>query len=102
MSGNTHFVNKCKTMDNGTGESVLDKLKSRLVSQGNCSTRFVDWLASHSPACKMDSFRMLMALAATFNLFAFCGDWVAAFLQTGSPNNHMYARFPNGYKMMKT
>ena len=32
--GYTHFVNKCKTMDDGYGKSVFDKLKSRLVYQG--------------------------------------------------------------------
>ena len=98
--GYTHFVNKVKTMDMN-GMSVLDKLKSRLVYQGNYSQRFIDWITSHAPAGKMDSFRILMSLMTTQDLYAYIGDWIGAFLQCGSPNKHMYARFPHGYKMMK-
>ena len=98
--GYTHFVNKCKTMDGGEGMSVFDKLKSRLVYQGNYSVQFVDWLTSHAPACKMDSTRICFALATIFDLHCFCGDFNYAFLQAPSPNKHMYARFPHGYKMM--
>ena len=77
----THFIYKVKLEDDGHGTSVLDKFKSRLVHQGNFAVQFLDWLKSHSPAVLLDSFKMFMALMTLFSLCAYCGDFVAAFLQ---------------------
>ena len=94
----THFVFKIKLEDDGSGESCLDKFKARLVYQGNMALQFLDWMKSHSPAMLLDTFKILMALMTIFDLLAFCGDFVAAFLQAELKEKHMYGTFPKGFK----
>ena len=97
----THFIFKVKTFDDGKGQSLFDKLRARLVYQGNFTTKFIDWNTSHAPALKMDTFRILMALTSRFDLFGYCGDFVAAFLQAELKEKHMYGRFPKGFSQYK-
>ena len=76
---------------------MLDKFKARLVHQGNFAIQFLDWLKSHSPAVLLDTFKIFMALCCIFDLHAFCGGFVAAFLQAYLKEKHMYGMFPKGY-----
>jgi hypothetical protein len=93
-----HFVFKVKLEDDGHGDSCLDKFKARLVYQGNMATQYTDWLKSHSPAVLLDTFKILIALMTIFDMYGFCGDFVAAFLQANLKEQHMYGVFPKGFK----
>ena len=60
--GYTHVVNKLKTMDDGYGNTCVDKPKCRCVYDGRRSEKYIDWTMNFAPVVKMDTFRILMAL----------------------------------------
>ena len=95
----THFINVVKTMDNGDGELVLDKFKSRLVVEGNWMARLVDFTASFSPVVSMDTLKLLLSLSVVFSLSLTSLDFITAFLQADVDGDHVYAYMPKGYEM---
>ena len=95
----THFIHVCKTMDDGGGNLVVDKLKSRLVVEGNWMSRLVDYTSSFSPVVSMDTLKILLAIAVCFNMTATSLDFVTAFLQADVDGDHVHAYLPKGYEV---
>ena len=62
--GSTHFVPKVKTKDDGKGNATYNKVKLRLVFDGQFMEKDYDYSSSFSPVVKMDTFKLLMALKA--------------------------------------
>ena len=95
----THFINCVKTMDDGGGNLVVDKFKSRLVVEGNWMTRLIDYTSSYSPVVSMDTLKVLLCLAVCFSMELTSLDFVTAFLQASVDGDHVYAYLPKGYEM---
>ena len=84
------LVYKLKREDDGSGKSRIQKYKCRLVAGGH-RERFNSQIGAqfyeetYSPVVKLDSFRILLALAALYDLELKQLDFKCAYLNGGLP-----------------
>ena len=74
----------------------VEKFKSRLVAKGFTQREGVDYEATFSPVSSKDSFRVIMALVAHFDMELHQMDVKTAFLN-GDLNEEVYMMQPEGF-----
>ena len=78
----------------------VDKLKARLVIQGQRMRKDIDYDATFAAAAQITALRMLCAVAAERNLTLMCLDFDAAFTQ--SPiDKELFVKIPDGMSLTK-
>ncbi|GBM68281.1 Retrovirus-related Pol polyprotein from transposon RE1 [Araneus ventricosus] len=79
-------------------DSKTPKFKARLVATGFNQVKNVDYLESYSPVVNIDTFRLLIALAAKLNLAVNFFDVKTAYLHSDL-EEEVYMTTPPGYEM---
>ena len=74
----------------------VEKFKARLVAKGFTQREGVDYEATFSPVSSKDSFRVIMALVAHFDMELHQMDVKTAFLN-GDLNEEVYMMQPEGF-----
>lgn len=90
----TKWVFKIKTLPNGQ----IDKYKARLCARGFSQQYGIDYFETFSPVVRMESLRVLLALAASHNLEVHQMDVVSAYL-LGELEEDVYIDIPEGLSM---
>ena len=85
------WVFKIKTHANGT----IDKYKARLVAHGFTQVQGIDYSETFSPVVKLNSIKVLLALATQYNLEIHQLDVKTAFLH-GYIDEDIYLSLPEG------
>ncbi|KAK1433672.1 hypothetical protein QVD17_10587 [Tagetes erecta] len=83
-----------KTKLNERGE--IDKHKARLVAKGYCQRRGIDYAEIYAPVARMDTIRLMLAIAAQRGWFVYQMDVKSAFLH-GTLDEEVYVQQPQGY-----
>ncbi|KAI5319091.1 hypothetical protein L3X38_038799 [Prunus dulcis] len=83
-----------KTKRNAQGQ--IDRYKARLVAKGYTQEEGVDYNETFSPVSTKDSFRVIMALVAHFDLHLHQMDVKTAFLN-GDLIEEIYMKQPDGF-----
>ncbi|EPZ35682.1 Reverse transcriptase, RNA-dependent DNA polymerase domain-containing protein, partial [Rozella allomycis CSF55] len=76
----------------------IDKYKARLCALGNTQVEGIDFEKTYSPVCRIQSIRILMAIAVEFNMKIHQMDVDTAYLNS-KIDKEIYMRFPEGFKM---
>jgi transposase InsO family protein len=84
-----------KTKVNESGE--VDKYKARLVAKGYCQQYGIDYAEVFAPVARMDTIRIVIALAAQNNWVIYQLDVKSAFLH-GEINEEVFVNQPPGYE----
>jgi hypothetical protein len=84
-----------KTKYNEHGK--IDKYKARLVAKGYSQKYGVDYIEVFAPMARMDTIRMIIALAVQKNWTIFQLDVKSAFLH-GELSEDVYVEQPGGYE----
>ena len=77
-------------------DGSIDKYKAKLVVKGYRQTEGVDYFDTYSPVTRITSIRMLIAIAALYNLEMHQMDVQTAFLN-GDLNEKIYMEQPEGF-----
>jgi hypothetical protein len=85
-------VFKKKLRSNGT----IDKYKVRLVAKGYAQKEGDDFFDTYSPVARMTAIRVLLSLAASYDLFVHQMDVKTAFLN-GELDEKIYIDQPDGF-----
>ena len=80
----------------GLSKGKFEKFKARLVAKGFTQREGVDYEATFSPVSSKDSFRVIMALVAHFDMELHQMDVKTAFLN-GDLNEEVYMMQPEGF-----
>jgi hypothetical protein len=88
----SNWVFRLKLHPNG---SIL-RFKARLVLQGYRQSKGIDYKLTASPVCKMQSVRILLLLAAKFDLELTSMDVSTAYLNADMKDT-IYMKVPQGY-----
>ncbi|CAL9021467.1 unnamed protein product [Prunus brigantina] len=83
-----------KTKRNSKGQ--VDRYKARLVAKGYTQQEGIDYNETYSPVSTKDSFRVIMALVAHFDLHLHQMDVKTAFLN-GNLEEDIYMKQPEGF-----
>ena len=86
------WVYKTKKDSNGN----VERYKARLVAKGFTQREGIDYHNTFSPVSKKDSFRIIMALVAHFDLELHQMDVKTAFLN-GDLDEEVYMKQPEGF-----
>jgi hypothetical protein len=86
------WVYKTKLKENGE----VDKYKARLVAKGYVQQQGIDYTEVFAPVARMDTVRMIIALAAQKGWTLYQLDVKSAFLH-GELNEEVYVEQPKGY-----
>jgi hypothetical protein len=78
-----------------TALGVLDKLKARLVARGFSQREGRDYWSTFAPVMKLDTLRLVIAIAVRFGLRLGQADFVTAFLN-GDMDCELYISLPEG------
>ena len=87
----TKWVFKIKTLPNGQ----IDKYKARLCARGFSQQYGVDYFETFSPVVRMESLRVLLAVAAAYDLEVHQMDVVSVYL-LGELDEDVYISTPEG------
>ena len=79
-------------------DGTLEHLKSRLVARGFTQSYNIDYFETFSLVAKMNTFRLLLALAARFQWLIWQFDVKNAFLH-GDLTEEVYMQHPPGYSL---
>ncbi|KAL9429389.1 hypothetical protein AB3S75_031241 [Citrus x aurantiifolia] len=90
------WVYKTKLKENGE----LDKFKARLVAKGYVQQQGIDYTEVFAPVARMDTVRMIVALAAQKGWNVYQLDVKSAFLH-GELKEEVYVEQPKGYELEK-
>lgn len=90
------WVYKTKLKENGE----LDKFKARLVAKGYVQQQGIDYTEVFAPVARMDTIRMIVALAAQRGWSLYQLDVKSAFLH-GELKEDVYVEQPRGYELKK-
>ena len=74
----------------------VERFKARLVTKGFTQREYIKYLETYSPVPKNDSFRIVMAIVAHFNLELHQMDVKTAFLN-GDLEEEVYMEQPEGF-----
>ena len=77
-------------------DGSIDKYKARLVIKGHKQKEGLDYFDTHSPVTRITSIRMLIAIAALYNLEIHQMDVKTAFLN-GDLDEEIYMEQPEGF-----
>ena len=88
------WVYKTKLKENGE----VDKLKARLVEKGYVQQQGIDYTEVFAPVARMDTVRMIVALAAQKGWTLYQLDVKSSFLH-GELNEEVYVEQPKGYEL---
>lgn len=88
------WVYKTKLKENGE----VDKYKARLVAKGYVQQEGIDYTEVFAPVARMDTVRMIVALAAQKGWSLYQLDVKSAFLH-GELNEKVYVDQPRGYEL---
>ena len=77
-------------------DGSIDKYKARLVVKGYRQTEGIDYFDTYSPVTRITSIRLIIALAALYNLEIHQMDVKTAFLN-GELNEEIYMEQPEGF-----
>jgi hypothetical protein len=91
----TKWVYKTKYKSDGT----IDKYKAHLVAKGYAQREGIDYTETFSPMAKMDTIRMVLALAAQYKWTIFQMDVKSAFLN-GYVDEEIYVEQPEGFEVL--
>lgn len=89
------WVYKVKVNSDGS----VERYKARLVAKGFEQKEGVDYLETYAPVARMETIRLLLAVAARFNLDVTQLDFKTAFLYGELKNVEIYMRPPRGYSI---
>ncbi|KAE8218105.1 hypothetical protein CF319_g7952 [Tilletia indica] len=89
----SRWVYKLKLNEDG----MADRWKARLVAQGFTQVAGVDYFETFAPVARLDSLRVILALAAHFGWVIHQVDVVTAYLN-GDLEEEVYIRQPPGYE----
>ena len=78
--------------------AIIVRLKARLVARGFSQIYGIDYLDTYAPVVKLASIRILLAIAAIFDLEIHQMDVVTAFL-AGDLEEEIYMEQPEGFKV---
>lgn len=90
------MVYKTKLKENGE----LEKFKVRLVAKGYVQQQGIDYTEVFAPVARMDTVRMIVALAAQKGWNVYQLDVKSAFLH-GELKEEVYVEQPRGYELEK-
>ncbi|GJQ95246.1 zinc finger, CCHC-type containing protein [Tanacetum coccineum] len=90
------WIFKKKMKFNGT----IDKFKAKLVIQGFRQKKGIDYFDTYAPVARISTIRLLIALAATYNLVIYQMDVKTTFLN-GDLEEEVYMKQPEGFIMPK-
>jgi hypothetical protein len=79
------------------GKGRIAKYKARLVARGFSHEPGIDYEDTYAPVGRLTSLRILLALAATYDLENHQADVESAYLK-GSIEEELYMSFPDGYQ----
>ncbi|GJX56356.1 zinc finger, CCHC-type containing protein [Tanacetum coccineum] len=79
-------------------DGTIDKFKARLVIQGFRQKEGVDYFDTYAPVARINTIRLLLALAAIHNLVIHQIDVKIAFLN-GDLEEEVYMKQPEGFVM---
>ena len=79
-------------------QAIIVRLKARLVARGFSQIYGIDYLDTYAPVVKLASIRILLAIAAIFDLEIHQMDVVTAFL-AGDLEEEIYMEQPEGFKI---
>lgn len=84
------FLTKCDTQGN------TKRLRSRVIAKGFSQTEGIDYEETFAPVARLDSLRLLLAIAAHFNLDVHHIDIKSAYLN-GDLDEEIYMDQPKGF-----
>ncbi|GJU17383.1 zinc finger, CCHC-type containing protein [Tanacetum coccineum] len=79
-------------------DGTIDKFKARLVIQGFRQKERIDYFDTYAPVARISTIRLLIALAATYNLVIYQMDVKTTFLN-GDLEEEVYMKKPEGFIM---
>ncbi|GJX27995.1 zinc finger, CCHC-type containing protein [Tanacetum coccineum] len=79
-------------------DGTIDKFKARLVIQGFRQKEGIDYFYTYAPVARITTIRLLLALAAIYNLVIHQMDVKTAFLN-GDLDEEVYIKQPEGFVM---
>ncbi|GJT23247.1 zinc finger, CCHC-type containing protein [Tanacetum coccineum] len=79
-------------------DGTIDKFKARLVIQGFRQKEGIDYFDTYAPVARISTIRLLIALAATYNLVIHQMDVKTTFLN-GDLEEEVYMKQPEGFIM---
>ncbi|GJV37099.1 zinc finger, CCHC-type containing protein [Tanacetum coccineum] len=79
-------------------DGTIDKFKARLVIQGFRQKEGIDYFDTNAPVARISTIRLLIALAATYNLVIHQMDVKTTFLN-GDLEDKVYMKKPEGFIM---